>query len=81
MDWDAVDERLDAGALEHELRTALSALTDGERELLLLVAWEGLSPAEAASVLGLTAGAARSRLHRARARAQAALDTSTRERR
>lgn len=80
VDWDAVDERLDAGALRHELWTALSALTDGERELLLLVAWEGLSPSEAASVLGLTAGAARSRLHRARVRAQAALDASVRER-
>jgi RNA polymerase sigma-70 factor (ECF subfamily) len=74
VDWDAVDARLDAGARRDDLRAALAVLTDSERELLLLVAWEGLQPAEAAQALGLTAVAARSRLHRARARAQAALD-------
>jgi RNA polymerase sigma-70 factor (ECF subfamily) len=74
FDWDAVDDRLDATARRHELRTALASLTEAERELLLLVAWEGLSPAEAGEALGLTAVAARSRLHRARTRAQAALD-------
>jgi RNA polymerase sigma-70 factor (ECF subfamily) len=77
FDWDAFDERLDATARRHELRVALEELTEGERDLLLLVAWEGLSPAEAGEVLGLTAVAARSRLHRARARAQAALDELT----
>ena len=74
FDWDAVDDRLDAAARRQELRTALAGLTEAERELLLLVAWEGLSPAEAGEALGLTAVAARSRLHRARTRAQAALD-------
>jgi RNA polymerase sigma factor (sigma-70 family) len=74
VDWDAVDARVDAVSRRAELRVALSALTDAERELLLLVAWEGLSPAEAATALGLTAVAARSRLHRARNHAQAALD-------
>ena len=69
-----MDARLDAGARRHELRIALDALTTSERELLLLVAWDGLTPAEAAQVLGLTPVAARSRLHRARTRAQAALD-------
>jgi len=77
FDWDAVDDRLDAAARRVELRHALSLLSEGERELLLLVAWEGLTPAEAGEVLGLTAVAARSRLHRARARAQAALDELT----
>ncbi|MCW2543620.1 MAG: putative polymerase subfamily sigma factor [Frankiales bacterium] len=74
VDWDAVDARIDAGARRQELRTALDALTDAERELLLLVAWDGLTPTEAAEALGLTPVAARSRLHRARSRAQAALD-------
>ena len=73
VDWEAVDERLDAGARRQELRVALAELTEAEREVLLLVAWEGLSPTEAAQALGLTAVAARSRLHRARARAQATL--------
>jgi RNA polymerase sigma-70 factor (ECF subfamily) len=35
---------------------------------VLLVAWDGLSPSQAATVLGLSATAARTRLHRARAR-------------
>ena len=74
FDWDAVDERVDAAARGNDLRRALGALTEAERELLLLVAWEGLTPAEAGEALGLTAVAARSRLHRARTRAQAALD-------
>lgn len=77
VDWDAVDARIDAGARRQELRVALAALTEAERELLLLVAWEGLSPAEAAQALGLTPVAARSRLHRARTRAAAALDELT----
>lgn len=73
VDWDAVDARLDAGAQRSGLRQALASLSDADRELLLLIAWEGLSPAEAGVALGLTPVAARSRLHRARTRAQAAL--------
>jgi RNA polymerase sigma factor (sigma-70 family) len=76
VDWDAVDDRLDAASRRRELRAALGALTPAERDLLLLVAWEGLSPAEAAAALGLTPTAARSRLHRARHRAQVALDST-----
>ncbi len=75
VDWDAVDDRIDAGARRAELRAALSSLSHGERDLLLLVAWEGLSPAEAGRALGLTPTAARSRLHRARMRAQSSLDS------
>lgn len=77
VDWDAVDDRLDAAARRAELRAALTSLTDAERELLLLVAWEELSPSEAAEVLGITPEAARTRLHRARRHAQAALDALT----
>ena len=51
-----------------DIRRALDALSDEDRELVLLVAWDGLSPAQAASVLGLTPAAARTRLHRARVR-------------
>jgi RNA polymerase sigma-70 factor (ECF subfamily) len=46
---------------------ALRALPAAEREVLLLVAWEQLTPAEAAAVLGVPQGTVRSRLHRARA--------------
>jgi RNA polymerase sigma-70 factor (ECF subfamily) len=41
--------------------------------VLLLVAWEELTPAEAADVLGIPQGTARSRLHRARAELRLAL--------
>ena len=73
MDWDAVEARLDAQAKRGELRAALSALSPAERDLLLLVAWEELTPAEAARVVGISQVAARSRLHRARTRAARAL--------
>jgi RNA polymerase sigma factor (sigma-70 family) len=55
------------------LREALAALDENDRELLLLVAWDGLSPSQAAVVLGCTAIAARTRLHRARKRLAALL--------
>lgn len=76
MDWDAVDARLDAQAQRRRLRAALGTLSEADRELLLLVAWEGLSTAEAAAVLGISKVAARSRLHRARHRALQALRAS-----
>jgi RNA polymerase sigma-70 factor (ECF subfamily) len=68
FDWSAVDERLDAAAAGPALRGALAGLPTVERELLLLVAWDDLAPGEAARVLGIPAGTARSRLHRARDR-------------
>ena len=74
----AVDARLDAAALGPALRAALRDLPDVERELLLLVAWENLTPSEAAQVLGIPAGTARSRLHRARQRMDERLSGSPR---
>src|SRR4051794_16832625 len=53
---------------------ALQQLSAEDRELVTLIAWEGLTPAQAAAVLGLSPGAARVRLHRARTRLRAALD-------
>lgn len=52
---------------------AFSALRDGDREVLSLVAWDGLSPGEAAGVLGCSRAAFAVRLHRARSRLQAQL--------
>ena len=52
---------------------ALATLRERERELLMLIAWEGLTPAEAAVVLGSSGATCRVRLHRARARLAAAL--------
>ncbi|WP_427893256.1 RNA polymerase sigma factor [Kribbella sp. GL6] len=67
-DWATVDARLDAAAVRPALRAALAGLPSAEREVLLLVVWEQLGPSEAAEVLGIPAGTARSRLHRARDR-------------
>jgi RNA polymerase sigma factor (sigma-70 family) len=56
-----------------EVLRAMTGLGDEDRELLLLVSWEELSPSEAAKVLGISALAVRSRLHRARRRLRALL--------
>lgn len=49
-----------------DLERALAALPDGQREVLLLVAVEEYSYAEAADILGLPIGTVMSRLHRGR---------------
>src|SRR5919206_2373113 len=58
----------DAPEPSPRVATALSELREADRELLLLVAWEGLKPAAAAHVLGITPARCRLRLHRARRR-------------
>jgi RNA polymerase sigma-70 factor, ECF subfamily len=60
--------------LDHELRGALLSLARLDREALLLVAWEGLTPTQAARALGINATAFRVRLLRARRRLRARLD-------
>jgi len=74
--WDDVVDRLDSAAQARELTSALRALPAPERDVLLLVAWEQLSPAEVAAVLGVPQGTVRSRLHRARAALRPVLASS-----
>jgi RNA polymerase sigma-70 factor (ECF subfamily) len=50
------------------LRSALEALPEIDREMLTLAAWEGLTPAEIATVIGRSPNVVRVRMHRARAR-------------
>lgn len=57
-----------------ELRAALARLSDDDQEVLRLVAWEGLSHAEAGRVLACTANAVGIRIHRARKRLEIELD-------
>jgi RNA polymerase sigma-70 factor (ECF subfamily) len=51
-----------------------AALSEADREVLRLVAWEGLSADDLAVTLGCSVNAARIRLHRARRRLAEALD-------
>ncbi|WP_340538504.1 RNA polymerase sigma factor [Nocardioides sp. GXZ039] len=65
-----IEERIDA---ERELRAVyavLGDLPDKDRRLFELVALDGLSITDAASVLGVKPATARVRLHRSRARVQ-----------
>ena len=49
------------------MHRALAALSDGQREAVVLVEWLGMTDVRAGEVLGVSAGAVRTRLHRARA--------------
>ena len=53
-----------------EVLARLASLTDSQREALLLVAWDGLTPAEAARVAGCSVSTFQVRLFRARRRLQ-----------
>ncbi len=55
-----------APGLSAHVEAALRALSDREREAVLLIAWEGLTPAQGAVAAGCSAAAFRVRLHRAR---------------
>ena len=66
-------DRSRRAGLDPALAGALAALGEVDRELLLLVYWEGLTPSRAAKALGLTATGARTRLWRARRTLQHAL--------
>ncbi len=54
--------------LDAQLEVALLQLSSSDREALLLVAWEDLTPKAAAASLGISPAAFRVRLHRARRR-------------
>jgi RNA polymerase sigma-70 factor (ECF subfamily) len=59
---------------EYVVHEALGRLSALDREVLLLSEWEGLSPAQIASVLRCPKVTARSRLHRARRRFRSAFE-------
>ncbi|OAB87393.1 hypothetical protein AWH69_04690 [Janibacter melonis] len=67
-----VDARVDAGRRASALPSALAAMADGDRDVLLLVA---LTYPEAAQALDIPVGTVRSRLHRARRDLRTALST------
>src|SRR5689334_16870738 len=65
--WPSPFDLAAATELERRVEMALSMLSSQHREVLLLVAHQGLTPGEAADVLGVSPEALRQRLSRARA--------------
>ena len=75
--WHHAGSAEDAAADRDECLTALAALSESDRELLLLVAWEGLTPDQASTVLGISRGTLAVRLFRARQRLERDLELPT----
>jgi RNA polymerase sigma factor (sigma-70 family) len=70
---DRVAADVTAGAMRGLLAAALAGLGTGDRDVLLLIAWEQLTYDETAHALGIPVGTVRSRLNRARGVVRAAL--------
>jgi RNA polymerase sigma-70 factor (ECF subfamily) len=65
---DVVASTVDAAGLWPGVAEAIARLPDGERDALVLFAWEDLSYEEIAAALDIPVGTVRSRLNRARRR-------------
>lgn len=61
-----VAERVDAQKLARRIAPAIADLSEGDRDVLLLTSWAGLTTVEVADALGIPVGTVRSRLHRVR---------------
>lgn len=71
---DRAIERVDSQSHRPALLTALADLSDGDRDVLLLIAHAQLSYAEVAQALEIPVGTVRSRLNRARRSVRTALE-------
>lgn len=81
---DPADEPVDlsdAVGLSPALEAAFRRLSRADREALLLVAWDDLTPKAAAASLGITRAAFRARLHRARRHLTSQLNSESGQRR
>lgn len=76
---DRVAAQVTASAMHRMLAGALAGLSTGDRDVLLLIAWEGLTYEETAGALEIPVGTVRSRLNRARKQVRATLTTSGKE--
>jgi RNA polymerase sigma-70 factor (ECF subfamily) len=72
-DMSRAEARIDAARLAPRVVRAMASLSEGEREVLLLVQGDELSVADAARALGISPVAGRVRLARARRKVQSAL--------
>jgi RNA polymerase sigma factor (sigma-70 family) len=78
--YSEVDARLDAPRLWAEVAAAIATLPQGERDTLLLFAWEGMPYDEIAAALDVPVGTVRSRLNRARGRLRELIGENEEER-
>ncbi len=78
----ALSEKLRAGLVHEsdagqqfdtEMHAALASLRSQDRELVILIVWDGFGVAEAGALLGLSATAARTRYSRARKQLRASM--------
>src|SRR4051795_3835210 len=74
---EAPDDELERRAVVRQTLTGLAALPERQREALLAIAVEGRSQDEVAEVLGLSQGAVRQLVHRARTQLRAAATAIT----
>jgi RNA polymerase sigma-70 factor, ECF subfamily len=70
---DSTGDHADALIGREGVLAALGRLTDLQQEVLLLIAWDGLTQREAATALGCSRGAVALRVHRARRRLEQAM--------
>jgi RNA polymerase sigma-70 factor (ECF subfamily) len=70
---DRVAAGVTAQATRALLEAALAALPAGDRDVLLLIAWEQLTYQEVSRAMAIPAGTVRSRLHRARTKVRQVL--------
>ncbi len=63
---------------DESLWLAISGLSSLDREILTLMAWEGLTPSEIAAVMNMSANVVRVRLHRARRQLRTRLERENR---
>jgi RNA polymerase sigma factor (sigma-70 family) len=75
-DIERLEERIDAARSGQQAIQALRQLKPKAREVLLLVSADGLTPTEAARVLGISAAACRMRLSSARRALSKAIDAA-----
>ena len=71
--FDQAEDRIDALRLAPALVRALLTLDPGDRDALLLFAWQDLSYREVGAALGIPAGTVASRINRSRRRIRASL--------
>lgn len=68
FDEDRAAERVDSAQMAPQIAAALLGLSKRTRDVVVLIAWEGLTYDETAEALGIRAGTVRSRLYQARHR-------------